>query len=179
MTRNKVCVGFEKQNVSKLRFGVEDANPGANASKDEATTDAFCNRYCIPLDVELLTAHHPFYPSSFRQPITYKLTFNDQNKVVKSTDTSAEYSISDLTLEYEVVMNKDLAQTLRNKHRGPVHDMFDRVRHLETCLVNKSDTLWNVAINQPIRSLKHVKGVLIFSRDPTIKNLQRFYNPRD
>ena len=100
MTRNKVCVGFEKQYVSKLRFGVEDANPGANASKDEATTDAFCNRYCIPLDVELLTAHHPFYPSSFRQPLTNELTFNDHNKVVKSTNTSAQYSIADLTLEF-------------------------------------------------------------------------------
>ena len=87
--------------------------------------------------------------------------------VLRSTDTLAEYSISDSTLEYEVVMNKDLAQTLRNKHRGPVHDMFDRIRHLETCLVDKSDTLWYIAINQLIRSLK---GILFLFRDPIIKS---------
>ena len=52
--------------------------------------------------------------------------------------------------------------------------MFDRVHNLETRSVDPSDTLWNVAINQPIKSLK---GVLILFKDPTVKNPQRFYNP--
>ena len=147
VTRNKAYVGLERENVSKLRLGAADASEGANGGKDKAIADALGNRYCIPLDVELLTAHHPFYPSSFRQPLTYELTFNDHDKVVKSTDTSAQYSISDLTLEYEVVTNRDLVQTLCNKHRGPVYYIFDRVHNCETRSVNKSDSLWNIAIN--------------------------------
>ena len=63
---------------------------------------------------------------------------------------------------------------LRNKQRGPVYYMFDRVHNLKTCLVNKSDTLWNISINQPIKSLK---GILILFKDPSVKNLQRLYNP--
>ena len=108
-------VGLEKENVSKIRVGAADASNEANNGKDKAIADAFGNRYCIPLDVELLTAHHPFYPSSLNQPLMYELTFNDHDKVVKSTDTSAQYSISDLTLEYEVATKRDLAQPLKNK----------------------------------------------------------------
>ena len=98
--------------MSKLRLGAVDANTGSNGSKDKAIADAFGNRYCIPLNVELLTVHHPFYPSSFRQPLTYELRFNNHDKVIKSTDTSVQYSISNLTLEYKVNTNKNLAQTL-------------------------------------------------------------------
>ena len=53
-------VGLEKENVSKLRLGAVDANAESNGGKDKAITDTFGNRYCIPLDVEFLTAHHPF-----------------------------------------------------------------------------------------------------------------------
>ena len=95
-----VDAGLEKENVSKLRLGTVDVNAKSNSDKVKAIADAFRNRYCILLDVKLLTAHHPFYPSSFRQPLTNELTFNDHNKVVKSTNTSAQYSISDLTLEF-------------------------------------------------------------------------------
>ena len=73
-------IDLEKENVSKLRLGVVDANTGSNGSKDKAIADVFGNRYCIPLDVKLLTAHHPFYPSSFRQPLTYEFTFNDHDQ---------------------------------------------------------------------------------------------------
>ena len=62
---------------------------------------------------------------------------------------------------------KDLAQTLQNKHRGPVYCMFDRVHNLETHSVDKPDTLWNVTINQPIKSLK---GELILFKDPSVKS---------
>ena len=89
-----------------------------HGGKDKAIADAFGNRYCIPLDVEILTSHQPFYPNGLKQPLTFELTFNDHDKVVKSTDTAAQYSITDLTLEYEVVTNRDLAQTIKNKHRG-------------------------------------------------------------
>ena len=73
-------IDLEKENVSKLRLGAVDANTGSNGGKDKAIADVFGNRYCIPLDVKLLTAHHPFYPSSFRQPLTYELTFNDHDQ---------------------------------------------------------------------------------------------------
>ena len=62
MTRNKAYVGLKKENVSKLHLG---AAAGSNSGIDKAIADTFGNPYCIPLDVELSTAHHPFYPNSF------------------------------------------------------------------------------------------------------------------
>ena len=100
--------------------------------------------------------------------------FNDHDKDIKSTNTSAKYSISGLTLEYEFVTNKNVARTLQNKHKGLVYYMFDCVHNLEMHLVDKSDMLWNIGINQPIKSFK---GILILFKDPSVKNLQRFYDP--
>ena len=83
---------------------------------------------------------------------------NSQLKTVKSSDNTAEYEISDLALEYEVVTNRDLAQTIRQMHRQKVHYFFDRTHTHEVRQVNKMDTLWNVQVNQTIKSLK---GILI------------------
>ena len=84
--------------------------------------------------------------------------FNDNGKMVKSSDDTAECMISDLALEYKVITNRDLAQTIRKMHRQKVHYFFDRIHTHEVRQVNKMDTLWNIQVNQPIKSLK---GILI------------------
>ena len=93
--RNMSYRGMESENVHQLRIGAGDADPAANSGKDKSIADAYGNRYSIPLDIDLLNAHHPFYPSGL----------SDHGKVVKSSDDTAEYMISDLALEYEVVTN--------------------------------------------------------------------------
>ena len=173
--QNMAYQGIESPNISKLRLGAGDASDGANSGKDKNVADAYGNRYSIPLDIELFNTHHPFYPSGLKSPLTYELTFNDHGKVVKATDDTAEYSISDLALEYEVVTNKELAQTIRTMHTQKVYYFFDRIHTHEVRSVNKSDTLWNVHINQPIRSLK---GILMLWKRPSVKNPQQFYNPK-
>ena len=118
VSRNETYRGLEKDNVSKLRLGAADAQAGANNGKDKALADAFGNRYAIPLDIDILATHEPFYPNSLREPLTYELTFNNSDKVVNSTDTEASYTISGLSLEYEVVTNRELTQAIKNKRKG-------------------------------------------------------------
>ena len=173
--KNMSYRGLEADNVSKLRLGAGDADESVNSGKDKSIADAYGNRYSIPLDIDLLNAHHPFYPSGLSDPLTFELTFNDHDKVVKSSDSSAEYQISDLALEYQAVTNRDLAQSIRQMHHQKVYYFFDRIHTHEVRQVNKSETLWNVQINQPIKSLK---GVLMLWKSPGTKNPQRFYNPK-
>ena len=53
--------------------------------------NTFDGRFFIPLDFELLSEHGPFYPNGLNDVLTYELTFNDNDKVIKSTDTKAKY----------------------------------------------------------------------------------------
>ena len=52
---------------------------------DKATADTFGNRFFIPLDIELLKTHMPFYRSALDDRLEYKLTFNDYNRVIQAT----------------------------------------------------------------------------------------------
>ena len=174
-SKNMVYRGIEPSNVAKLRTEARNGVESANDGKDKAIADAYGNRYCIPLDVDILTSHHPFYPSGFKQPLTYEITFNDNDKVVDSTDDGATYAINDIVLEFEAVTNRELARTIAAKHKGVVSYLFDRIHLLESRSVNKSDTIWNIPVNQPIKSLK---GILFLFKDPSVKSPQRFYNPK-
>ena len=175
VVKNETYRGLEKANVAKLRVGAANADNSANNGKDKALADAFGNRYAIPLDIDIFTTHEPFYPSSLRAPLTYILTFNSADKVVDSTDTEASYTLTGLSLEYEIVTSQSLAQTIKNQRKGDSYYLFDRIHMFEHRHVNKNDTLWNVSIAQPIRSLR---GILFLWKDPSVKNPQRFYNPR-
>ena len=62
-------------------------------SEDEAIAKVYENRFCIPLDFELLKTHMPFYQATLGDRLEYDLTFNDYDKVIKSSDTDSSYKI--------------------------------------------------------------------------------------
>ena len=54
---NMACQGIGKDNMLKHRFGAGDAS---SDKEDEPIADAYKNRFCIPLDFEMLETHMPF-----------------------------------------------------------------------------------------------------------------------
>ena len=93
-------------NMLKLRVGAGDRN--AAVGTDKATADAYGNRFYIPLDVELLESHTPFYQRALGDWLEYELTFNDYSRVFKTTDiTAASYTIENISLEYDMVTQLD------------------------------------------------------------------------
>ena len=60
---------------------VEQTLTMEQSSIDKTIPDVFGNRCCIPLDTETLTSRHLFYPSCLKQPLTFELTFDDQDNV--------------------------------------------------------------------------------------------------
>ena len=87
----------QEQNVTKLRIGAENGNREERG--DLAVANHYGNRFCIPLDFELLTGHMPLYQSALGDRLEYELTFNDYSRVIKAEgDTAASYSIENISL---------------------------------------------------------------------------------
>ena len=135
------------------------------------------NRFYIPLDFELLESHMPFHQSSFSDRLEYELTFNSYNRVIEATnDPNASYKIENISLEFDMVTVPDLARQIRNQYRSKVVILYERVLRHRKIKVDKSDTLWNININTPARSMK---GILLLFEDLSgTRDTENFYNPK-
>ena len=134
-----------------------------------------------PLDFELLESHMPFCQSALGDRLEYELTFNDYSRVIRATgDADASYDIENISLEYEIVTQPELARMIANQYGGRLAILYDRVLRHSKISKDKSDTLWNINLNVPARSMK---GVLMLFEDvaaqqPFARNTEAFYNPK-
>ena len=148
------------ENCIKLRINAGDKN--ASNTQDKAIADAYENKFIIPLDFEMLDSAAPYYQAGLRNRLCYEITFNDYNRVTKSGVSSpkvpdAKYKITNISLEYEIATQPDLARSIRSKYEHMAL-LYDRILRHRKIIVNKSDTVWNWAFNMPCKSLK---GILV------------------
>ena len=132
----------------KLRINAGDKSTG-NA-QDKAIADVYGNKFIIPLDFEMLDSAAPYYQAGLANRLCYELTFNDYNRVTKSGVSSskvpdAKYKITDISLEYEIATQPDLARSIRSEYQH-MSLLYDRILRHRKIIVNKSDTVWNWAI---------------------------------
>ena len=110
----------------------------------------------------MLDSAAPYYQAGLGNRLCYELTFNDYNRVTKSGVSSpkvpdAKYKITDISLEYEIATQPNLARSIRSEYQHmPL--LYDRILRHRKIIVNKSDTVWNWAFNVPCKSLK---GILV------------------
>jgi hypothetical protein len=110
------------------------------------------------------------------------LTFNPYGKVVVSSNSTATYVISDISLEYEVARNPDVANDIRKIYEEGLTLPYTRVQRYSVLTLNKSDTRWTININLSVKSLR---GVLFLFEDLSAgamgpaygRNSEYFYNP--
>jgi len=114
--------------TAKFRLGAGDAV--AATQPDASIAAAFGNRFAIPLDFEILTDHGPFYQAGLNDRLTFELTFNDYGRDITSTDKSASHTITNISLEFDVVINPDLARQKRIQYMG-------RANHIRPSFVGK------------------------------------------
>ena len=162
------------RNATKLRVGAGD---GASVAADQAIAAAYGNRFFVPLDFELLESHMPFYQSGLGDRLEYELTFNDYSRVIVA-DGDGSYTIDNICPEFDKVTNGDLARMIRNQYASRLAILCDRVLRHRKITANKSDTLWNINLNVPARSMK---GILMLFEDPAAaykRDTEAFYNPK-
>ena len=147
--------------------------------KDNAIASAYRNKFIIPLDFEMLDSALPYYQAGLKNRLCYEITFNDYNRVIKSTVTSpdAKYEISNISLEIEIVTHSTLASSIKAEYDDEMVLLYDRILRHRQISVNKSDTTWNWSFNTPCKSLKGIL-VLFEEEKPYARDTSKFYNPK-
>ena len=146
------------ENYIKLRINTADKN--ASNTQDKAIADVYGNKFIMPLDFQMLDSAAPYYQAGLGNRLCYELTFNDYNQVTKSgvsspTVPDAKYKITDVSLEYEIATQPDLARSIRSEYQRMAL-LYDKILRHRRIIVNKSDTVWNWAFNMPCKSLKSI-----------------------
>ena len=164
------------ENVIKHRINAGDK--ASNAS-DETVASIFENKFCIPLDFEILVSNLPLFQYGLGSRLTYELTFADYSDVIKASNPDATYTISNISLEFDTVTNASLASQTRTEYMK-TSILYDRV--FRSCIIplNNSDTSFSVDINSLSKSLKGV--LLIFTKERSATKFNRdteeFFNPK-
>ena len=147
----------------------------ANNAKDQTVASIYDNRFCIPLDFEILETSLPLYQYGLGSHLTYELTFADYSDVIKAMDPDATYTISNISLEFDTIINASLASQIRTEYMKS-SILYDRILTARIIPLNKSDTSFSVDINSPSKSLKGV--LLIFTQERSATKFEEFYNPK-
>ena len=166
----------QTENAIKHRINAGDK---ANNAKDQTVASIYDNRFCIPLDFEILESSLPLYQYGLGSHLTYELTFADYSDVIKSTDTDAAYTIFYISLEFDTITNASLANQIRTEYMKS-SILYDRILRARIMPLNKSDMSFSVDINSPSKSLKGV--LLIFTQEKSAtkfaRDIEEFYNPK-
>ena len=106
------------------------------------------------------------------------MTFADYSDVIKSTDPDVTYTISNISLEFDTVINASLAGQIRTEYMKS-SILYDRILRARIIPLNDSSTSFSVDINSPSKSLKGV--LLIFTKESATKfrrDTEEFFNPK-
>ena len=113
----------QAENAIKHRINAGDKASNAN---DETVASIFNNKFCIPLDFEILESSLHLYQYGLGSHLTYELTFADYSYVIKSTDSDATYTISNISLEFDTVIKTSLASQIRTEYMKS-SILYDRI----------------------------------------------------
>ena len=166
----------QTENAIKHRINASDK--ASNAS-DETVASIFDNKFCIPLDFEILESSFPLYQYGLGSHLTYELTFADYSDVIKATNPNATFTISDISLEFDRVINTSLASQIRTEYMKS-SILYDRILRAHIIPLNDSSTSFSVNINSPSKSLKDVLLIFTKERSATKFNCdtEEFLNPK-
>ena len=166
----------QTENAIKHRINTGDK---ASNARDETVASIFNNKFCIPLDFEILESSHPLYQYGLGSRLTYELTFADYSDMIKASNPDATYTISNISLEFDTVINASLASQIRTEYMKS-SILYDRILRARIIPLNDSSTSFSVDINSPSKSLKGV--LLIFTKERSATKFSRdteeFFNPK-
>ena len=179
--RNAIFQGIveaEGQTENAIKHRINDTDK-ANNAKDQTVASVYDNHFCISLDFEILETSLPLYQYGLGSHLTYELTFADYSDVIKATDPDPTYTNSNISLEFDTIINASLATQIRTEYMKS-SILYDRILRARIIPLNKSDTSFSEDINSPSKSLKGV--LLIFTQERSAtkfaRDTEEFYNPK-
>ena len=166
----------QTENAIKHRINASDK---VNDAKDKTVAEIYGSKFSIPLDFEILESSIPLYQYGLGSRFTYELTFAYYSDVIRATNPNATYTISNISLEFDTVINASLASQIRTEYMR-CSILYDRVLRARIIPHNDSRTSFSVDINSPSKSLKGV--LLIFTKERSAtkfnRDIEEFFNPK-
>ena len=166
----------QMENAIKHRINAGDK---ANNAKDQTVASIYDNHFCIPLDFEILESSPHLYQYGLGSCLTYELTFADYSDVIKAMNPDATYTISNISLEFDTILNASLASQIRTEYMKS-SILYDRILRARIIPLNNSNTSFSVDTNSPSKSLKGV--LLIFTKERSAtkftRDTEEFFNPK-
>ena len=126
----------------------------------------------------MLDSSAPYYQAGLGNRLCYEIRFNDYNRVINSSAAApdAKYKITDISLEYEIVTQPNLARHISDEYQSMVL-LYDRILRHKQIPVNKKDTMWNWSFNMPCKSLKGI--LVLFEEEKSyVRDTSKFYHPK-
>ena len=161
-----------------IKHGI-NAGDKANNAKDQTVASIYDNRFCIPLDFEILESSLLLHQYGLGSHLTYELTFADYSDVIKAMNPDATYTISNISLEFDTITNTSLASQIRTEYMKS-SILYDRILRARIIQLNDSDTSFSVDINSPSKSFKGV--LLIFTKEMSATKFthdtEQLFNPK-
>ena len=161
-------VDADGQTENAIKHRINAGDKASNAS-DETVASIFDNKFRIPLDFKILESSLPLYQCGLGSRLTYELTFAGYSNVIKASNPDATYTISNISLEFDTVINASLASQIRTEYMKS-SILYDRILRARIIPLNNSDTSFLVDINSPSKSLKGVLLIFMKERSATKVN---------
>ena len=153
----------QTENAIKHQINATDKADFAN---NITVASIYDNRFCIPLDFDILESSLPLYQYGLCSRLAYELTFADYSDVIKAMNHDATYMISNISLEFDTIINASLASQIRTEYMKS-SILYDRILRARIIPLNKSDTSFSgisIAHQKVLRvsySYSHKKEVLL------------------
>ena len=159
------------QTENAIKHWINTTNK-ADVANDITVASIYNNRFCIPLDFKILESSLPLHQYGLGSHLTYELTFADYSDVIKATNPDAIYTISNISLEFDTIINASLSSQIKTEYMES-SIVYDRILRARIIPLNKSDTSFSVDIHSPSKSLKGV--LLIFTQERSATKFARDY----
>ena len=120
----------QTENAIKHRINATNKTDVAN---DITVASIYDNRFCIPLDFEILESSLPLYQYGLGSRLTYELTFADYSDVIKANKPDTTYTISlfnnkNLLIKGESIWHK----LLYSQGTRIIGDLYDNEGSIKT-----------------------------------------------
>ena len=178
----RVYQGIQPANGLKLRV---ESNGATGTANETAIKTTLGNRFMIPIDFELLKDIGPYYQAGIGDKLEVELTFNDTSAVIfgstatlaAASDSDYNYQFSDIKTEWDQITDKNLANAMHSRYQMLALP-FKRYLYHQTKVINKTDSVINLSLNIPSKSLTHIFILAIdpddrkkYAHNETFKNL--------
>ena len=140
--------GIQSIDLCKIRSNAGDKKT-SRVDTENKQASVYKNKYCIPLDHQILTDHGVFYPQVLYNDLHFEVTLAPAAQVVKGLDAAKlVYKLTNIQLQYETIISKTLADAATSVCTSGKAFAYDLVMRKDVVTFAKgTETSLNLHIN--------------------------------